>query len=234
VGGGVLAVDDGGFDGGEFFLFQHVGQFGFGEAEPGVGVEFAGLVEAVLVEVEDDEGAAGFEDAVCFAEGAGGMFGVVEGLGEEGEIDGGVVDGDFLDVAEAVFEVGEVVFLGEFGAELDHLGGVIEGDDFLCALGEELGEGAFARAEVGDGLVVEDLEEGFGETFPGAAGDVLAAELSGQFVEVGAGLVLSLAEDVGEGAGVLGAFGEFLGGAGGDVEEVGGGQAGVDVVLSGT
>lgn len=233
MGGGLFAVDDGGFDVAESFRLDHLGEFGFGEAEPGVGVEFAGFVEAVLVEVEDDEGATGFQNAVGIFEGLGWVCGVVECLGEEGEVDRSIVDGDFFDVAEAVFEIWQGVLLGERCAELHHLRGVIDCDDLACSLCQKLGEGAFARAEIGDHVVVEDLDESFGEAFPGTTGDILAAELSGEFVEVSAGFILPFAEDVGEGGGILASFGEFGRSLGGNVEEIGLGLAGIDVVFAG-
>jgi hypothetical protein len=85
--------------------FEHGFEFGFAEAEPLVGVEFAGFFEAVLDQVEDDDAAAGDEDAVGFADGAVGVQGVVQGLREEDEVDGGVVDGQLFHVALAVLDV---------------------------------------------------------------------------------------------------------------------------------
>ena len=46
-------------------------EFGFGEAEPAVGVEVAGFLEAVLEQVEDDQSTAGVEDPEGFGERAG-------------------------------------------------------------------------------------------------------------------------------------------------------------------
>ena len=61
---------------------------------------------------------------------------------------------------------------------------------FFGALRQQLREGAFARAQIGDHHRRHQLEQRFGHAFPGAARNVLAAELAGQFVEVGAHLVL--------------------------------------------
>lgn len=186
----------------------------------------------MLEEIEDDEAAARFEDSMGFGQGLGRRFGVVESLGEDGEIDGGIVDRRGLDIAEAVFEVWEVVFFGELLAEFDHLFGVVDGDDFFGALGDELGKSALAGAEVGNHIVVEDLEHGFGEAFPGAAGDVFAAELSGEFVEVGADLVFALAEDVAEGGVVFFTLGELGTCFADDFFQSGRDLGGVDVVFS--
>ena len=46
---------------------------------------------------------------------------MVEGLGKDGEIDGGIVNGWGFDVAKTIFEIGELIFFGELLAEFDHL-----------------------------------------------------------------------------------------------------------------
>ena len=70
-------IDDCGFNAGEAGALQHGFELGFAEAEPLVGVELAGLFEAMFGEVEDDDAAAGREDAGGFGQGALGMQGVV-------------------------------------------------------------------------------------------------------------------------------------------------------------
>lgn len=91
-----------------------------------------------------------------------------------------------------------MVLGGELLPELDHFFGVVDGDDLLGSLGEELGEGSFARSEVGDDLVVEYFEQSFGESFPGATGHIVTAKLSRKFVKIGAREVFALAENEGE------------------------------------
>ena len=135
---GGFAVDDGDLDGGEAGVFDEAEEFDFGEAEPDIGVEVAGLFEVVFEEIEDDDAAAWAGDAEGFADGGVGAGGVVEGLAEEGEVDGGVVEGGGFDVAEAVFEIGDPVFCGDAGAVFDHFFGAIDGDDAFGAAGEEL------------------------------------------------------------------------------------------------
>jgi len=211
---------------------DHLGELDLGEAEPSVVVEFASFFEAVLKEVEDDEAATGFEDSVGLGEGFGGLFGVMEGLGEDGEVDGVVIDGDGLDVAEAVFEVGELVFRGELLPELDHFFGVINGDDFFGALGNELGKGSFSGSEVGNGVVVEDLEHGFGEALPRAAGNVFAAEFPGEIIEVSADLVFALPDDVAQGGVVFFHFGKLSASVFDNGDEFARNLSRVDVVFS--
>jgi hypothetical protein len=232
VGWGFLAIGDDGFDVRESRAFQHGGEVAFREAEPAVGVEFAGFLEVVLEEVEDDEAAAGFEDSEGGVEGALGVFRVMEGLAKDGEVEGLVIDGWFFEIAEAVFEVVKAVGAGEGLSELDHFRGEVDSDDLFGALGEELGEGSFAGTEVCDDFEIEHFEECFGEGFPGAAGDVVFSEAAGEFVEVGACLVFAFAEKVAEGGAVFGDFAKLFGGEFGDFQEVRGGGAGVDVVLS--
>ena len=215
MGGGFFAGYYLDFEGFEAGGLEHAVEVGFGEAEPCVGVHFAGLLELMGEEVEDGDAAAGLEEAMGGGDGAGGVVCVVEGLAEEGEIDGAGGDGRVFDVAEAVFEVGEAVVAGEGGAEFDHFLGVVDGDDLAGVAGEELGEGAFAGAEVGYDDGAYEGEEEVGDAFPGAAGTVAAAKTAGEAVEVFAGFVLALAEDELEGGEVAFGLGD-LAGAGGD------------------
>ncbi len=123
----------------------------FPEAEPDVGIEFAGAFEIVLLEVEDEQLPAGLEDAVGFLDGPLRVLGVMQRLAENGEVDGTVGQGHGLDVAELVGQVREAVFPGQLGADLDHARGVVDAPDLLGPAGEELGDQAFAGAEVGHG-----------------------------------------------------------------------------------
>ncbi len=143
-GGGDVEVLEAGF------LEEGV-EFAFFEAKPDVGVELAGFFESVRLEVEDEDLTAGLQNAVGFGDGFLWVLRVMQGLAEDGEIDGGVGQGDGLDVTEFVGEIGEAVFGGELGADLDHARGIVDTPDARGAAGEELGDEAFAGAEVGDG-----------------------------------------------------------------------------------
>ena len=61
-------------------FFQEAMQGAFLEAEPDVGVELAGLLEGVLVEIEHENLTAGAQDPVGFIDRALRMLGVVQGL----------------------------------------------------------------------------------------------------------------------------------------------------------
>ena len=74
-----------------------------------------------------------------------------------------------------------------------------------------------------------EAQEGFGQRFPGFAGDVVFAETAGDAVEEGAHLVLAFFHDAAGGGAVVGGFGDFLLGASEEVVEdvvsVAGGEA---------
>lgn len=93
----------------------------FAEAEPVIGVELAGALEAVAKKIEDNEAAAFAENAMGAGNGALGMDGVMQRLAENREIDSPFRDRRLLDVAEAIFEIHEAVLPRELRTELDHL-----------------------------------------------------------------------------------------------------------------
>ena len=220
----ILAIDDTDFDAGEAGFFEPQVHVAFGEAEPAVTVEIAGLFELVLGEIEDHELAAGFEDLEGAGEGLRGMRGVVKGLAEDDEVDGLRFEGRVLKIADAELEVLQAVFAGLFGAELDHFLGIIDGDDVFAAAGEQFGEETFAGAEIGDGEGGEDAEQKVSESLPRAAGAVAAVEAAGDLIEIQLSLFLATIQDAFEvdliGL-VLGEFACALDGEGSDVQRVG-------------
>jgi hypothetical protein len=179
------------------------------------------LLEVMGEEVEDGNAATGLEKAVGGSDGAGGIVCVVEGLAKEGKVDGAGRDGRVFDVAKAVLEVGEAVLAGKGGAELDHFLGVVDGDDLPGVAGKELGEGAFAGAEVGYNDGAYEGEQEVGDAFPSAAGAVAAAKAAGETVEVFAGLVLALVQDELEGGKVGLGLGDFEGAGSDDLGDLG-------------
>ena len=184
-------------------------EFGFAEAEPFVGIELAGLFKAMLCEIEDGDAPAGLEDAMGFGEGSLGVEGVVEGLRKEQEVDAVGVDGQLLHVSEAVVDVFDALFFGVGLGDRDHTGGAVDGDDAIGSLGEEKGKGSFAGPEISDDHGRHKTEEGFGDGFPGFAGDVVAAVASGDVVEEGTRLVAALFEDALKGGLIAGGFGDL-------------------------
>ena len=69
-----------------------------------------------------------------------------------------VVNRRILDVADPEFQIGQAVLHRQRLAERDHFRGNVHGDHLFRALGQQLGEGAFAGAEVGDDFVIEHLD----------------------------------------------------------------------------
>ena len=219
MGFGGFAGDGGDFDFGEAGFLEEGVEGAFFETEPDIGVEFAGLFEGVFVEVEDEELAAGAEDAEGLVDGGLGVLGVMERLGEDGEVDGFVRERDAFDVAELIGEIEEAVFLRELGADFDHAGRVVDAGDGAGAVGEELGNEALAGAEVGDVDGGGEPEREVADGFPGAAGAVVFAEAAGDEVEI---LFLGTAaflEDAVEVAAVFGDDGEVSHGLDGGAQE---------------
>ena len=154
-----FAIDEGGRWLLKTYFFQESAEMNFGEAKVDIVIEFTGLFEAVLQQVEDHEGASGFEDAMRFGKSGGGILGVVKRLREEGEVDAVVVDRNLFDFAKAKVEVGKLMLFGEVLAELDHLARVVDRDDMLGALGKKLRYGSFAGTEVGHHFEGMDFQE---------------------------------------------------------------------------
>ncbi len=69
MGGFFFAVDDGDFYVFESGVAEEAAYFGFGEAEPDVGVHVAGFLIIVAEKIENYDAAAGLQDAVGFAYG---------------------------------------------------------------------------------------------------------------------------------------------------------------------
>ncbi len=122
-----------------------------------------------------------------------------------------LADGQVFQVAVAVVDVSDAVLTRQFATVLDHLLGIVDGDHLLRALAEQLGDGAFACAQIGDHVGRHQLQKRFGEPFPGAAGNILAAEFARERIEMAAHVVLALAQDQTQGAGVVLSVGSFGG-----------------------
>jgi len=84
VGGFFFAVDYGDFYVFEAGVTEEAAYFGFGEAEPDVGVHVAGFLIIVAEEVENYYAASRLQNPVGFPYRLLRMLGVVQGLAEEG------------------------------------------------------------------------------------------------------------------------------------------------------
>ncbi len=147
------------------------------------------------------------------------MLGVVQRLTKNGEIDGAVGERNFFDVTQFIGEVGEAVFGGEFGADFDHAGRVVDAPDLVDAAGEELGEQAFAGAEIGDSDLGGEAEGEVADGFPRAAGAIVFPELAGDEVEILLLVGAAFLEAAFEIGAVLGEFGQVGDGVAGGAEK---------------
>lgn len=180
-------------------------------AEPGLGM---------LEEVVDDEEATGAKAGGKVSEGGLWVGEVMENLDHADDVD--LVVGEKVagfNVAEAKFDVGEVVCVGLVAGALEHFLGVVDGDEAGSAGPEEFDAVAGAGADIGDDESVwkEGAEDGAAE---GVAEEGFADEvpLVGELVEEGSiGAGFAFEEDIGE-AFVVG--GELVVGGPGGLEIV--------------
>ena len=145
-----FARDRGDIDLFEAGLFEPAMEVGFAEPKPAVAVEFVRFFELVFEEVEDHYLARRAEDFVRGGESFIRLVGVMERLAENDEVDGVGIDGWVFQIAKTEFEIFEAVPFCLFDAEGHHFFGVIDGDDFFGATGEQFGKEAFAGTEVSD------------------------------------------------------------------------------------
>lgn len=147
-------------------------------AEPGLGM---------LEEVVDDEEATGTQTDDKVLKGGLGIGEVVKNLDDTDDVDlvlGQQVGG--FDVAEAEFDVGEVVCVGLVAGALEHFLGVVDGDEAGGTRPEEFDAVAGTGADIGNDESVgeEGAEDGAAE---GVAEEGFADEvpLVGELVEEG-------------------------------------------------
>ncbi len=112
-------------------------QFNFTEAKVEVGIDFAGLFEAMADEVEHANTATWLENPPGFGDGAVRVQGVMKRLAEERQVDGGVGDRHCFQIPAAIFEVREALPGGEFPAVVHHLLGAIDRDHLPGALRQQ-------------------------------------------------------------------------------------------------
>ena len=124
-------------------------------------------------------------------------------LAQKDEVHAGRRDRRRLDVSQAVFEVLEAVLSCQLGTVGHHLLAVVHGDDLSRPLREELGQGALARAQIGDDKRRQQFEQRFAQALPRTARDVVTSKLARQRVEVSLRRLRPLPQHHLEGFGVL-------------------------------
>lgn len=240
-------VDGGDGEAGLVDVGEEAGEGDGGSLEDGGAVD--GMVDdAFGDEVDDEEGAVGFEDAMHFGEEGVFVFGVAGGFEGEGVVEGVVGEGGVEEGALDEVGVGEVFVVLALGGEGDFVGGEGEaGEGAVWVLGGEVeGGGADAAAGVEDGGVgLVGEVEGFADegvhVGPGLSGGFVAgfavaevpADLeffaAGGHVWVGPDHVVVVLEGLFVGGGGVG-LGWFFGGVGHPV--VWGMGGGLIIVLS--
>ncbi len=200
--------------------------------EPEVGVHLAGLFEMVAAQIEDGDPSAALQDPPRLSDRPLGVDRVMQRLTEECQVHRAAADRHVLQIAQAVFQIGDAVLARQFDAELHHLLRIIDRDDFLGALRHQLRDRALARAQVGDHHRRHQLQQRLGDSLPGPSRYVLAAELAGQFVEVAAHVVAALSEGEAQGFLVLRRLGNFHGGLAEKLHQFGGCGEAIKGVLS--
>lgn len=220
VGGFALGSEELYADFVETGVLEPLAEVDFAEAEPIVAVQFARLVELMLVEVENDEASARFEELGGGGNGLRGIDGVMQRLAQDGEIDGARFDGRFREIAEAIFDVGDFLLFKFSAREGDHLRRIIDGDDLRRILREQLREPTFACAEIGDNDARDKLCEQRPNFRPGAARTKAFSESTGDAVEVFASRGAAFFEDDFTRGAVFGGVGNFFQRAFGGIKQL--------------
>ena len=120
--------------------FQKARDIHLRKTEPDIGIHFPGILEIVLQQIQNDDTAAGFCDAEGLAHSGSGACGVVQSLTEKSQVHLAVGNGQCLDIAVAVVQIGESALRGHAAAIFHHFFRAIHGDHPLRALRQQLGE----------------------------------------------------------------------------------------------
>lgn len=218
VGAGAVAGDEGGGDGHDVVAVEVVGP--------------ADGWESGLGELEDDEAAAGSEDAAELAECASGLGDIADAEGDGDDIEGGIVEGECHGIALNVGGDGIVGVSGGSEAfcagDVEHFGGEVESDDagWAC-IGEGAGEVAGAAGDIEDvigGFDGGDADGGFSPCLVASEGVEAVVEVvcMGDGAEHASDLVGLLGVEVG----IVGELGVVPGSVGGSGLWGGGGGHG--------
>ena len=103
----------------------------------------------------------------------------MERLTEERQIYSPMIDRGIFNVAETILEISTTMFPSEVGPEFDHFFGVVDSDHLFRTSGEQLRQGAFARAQIRDHHRWQKSEQRVRQRLPGPPGNVGAPELTG-------------------------------------------------------
>src|SRR5277367_453575 len=112
-------------------LAQKPRYLNFSETEPQIRVQLSSLFVTVTQQVENDNPSAWLQNTPCLGNRTHRMLRVMQRLAEEGHIHSGILDGYFLQIAFAVFEIFDAVFKRQFATVFHHLLRVVDRNYFL-------------------------------------------------------------------------------------------------------
>ena len=119
---------------------------------------------------------------------------MVECLAENRQIDRVVRYWRFFQVSNTILQIRVSVLLGELGPDFDHSLGDIDGNDLSSALGQNLGERAFTRAQVSNVDRRDHGQEKMRQSLPGSTRTIASSKFAGQLIKILAGAVLPLGD----------------------------------------
>jgi hypothetical protein len=126
-------------------------QLHLAEAKPMIGVQLTRPIEPMAQQIQNHQTTIAFQDAMRRGHGLFGVHRVMQGLAQNSQIHAVLRDRRIFNIAQPVFEIFEIMFSRKFRSELNHLGRIINGDDFPRVPGQQLGERSLARSQIGHG-----------------------------------------------------------------------------------
>ena len=214
-----FARNDADFDFLEPGLFQPVMQIALGKTEPAVAVKFAGFVEVVLEQIENQNLSARLQNFVRSSDGVCRNFGVMQGLAQDHQVNAVRLNRRVLQIAEAEFQIFQSILFRLGRAERDDFFRVVHGDDFFRAARKQFAQQAFARAQIGDDERRQNPQQQMSERLPGAAWPINPVEASGDLVEINLRLLAAAGDDAFQIDLVVRLFRQFLRAADRELDE---------------
>src|ERR1041385_4151506 len=172
----LLFGDNADFDLPEAGRFEPAVQIALGKAQPKIAVQFAGVLEFVLQQVEDHDLATRFENSVNGRDGFARGRSVMQRLAQYGQVHAGGINGRILDIAEPELQILEVVLFRLARAEFHHLLRVVHRDDLFAAARQQFAEQAFSGAQIRHRQWRKYPQEQMTERLPRTARTVTAVE----------------------------------------------------------
>src|ERR1035437_9112564 len=211
----------------DFNLFETGGfepavQIAYDEAEQAVAVKFAGLVEVVLEQIEQQNLSVRLQQLRRARQRRRRIFGVMQRLAQNHEVNAVRFNRRILQIALAEFKILQPVLFRLGRTEGDDFFRVVHGDDAFAAAREQFAQQTFARAEIGDDNGRKNPQQQMPERLPRATRPIDAVESPGNLVEKNLRLLFAAGEDAREIDLVAAVFGQLLRAADGELDEFAG------------